>query len=189
MQNTRILQFNCGLANYRATRPIFDAVSHASHQILAIQEPGHNKLTKTTYCQKGYVLAYDNNPWTKVCFMVSSRIPLSDWTYQPHGHHAATLRVQLEGIIVVIINVYNPRSGHDQARTWQTIEEILTQNAPGEEVLLLGDFNLHHPVWGGIRAAREAQGDHLLMATEAYNLRIHTPQGIATWKRGGDESA
>jgi hypothetical protein len=77
MQHTRILQFNCGLANYNATRPIFDAVSPATHQILAIQEPGYGKRTKTTYCPRGYILAYDNNPWTKVCFMISRELPLS----------------------------------------------------------------------------------------------------------------
>lgn len=188
MQHTRILQFNCGLANYKATRPIFDAVSHASHQILAIQEPGYNKHTSTTYCPKGYVLAYDNNPWTKVCFMISRELPISSWSYQPHGQYVAALRVRLEGITITILNIYNPRNNQAQAKVWETIEGILSQNRSTDEILLLGDFNIHHPAWGGQRAAREPQGDHLLTATAAYTLRLHTPQGIATWKRGRTES-
>jgi len=188
MQKTRILQYNCGKANYKATRPIFDAVSHASHQILAVQEPGYNKHTNTTYCPKGYVLAYDNNPWTKVCFMISRELPIASWSYQPHGQYVAALRVRLEGVTITILNIYNPRNNHAQAKVWDTIEEILSQNRPEDEILLLGDFNIHHPAWGGQRAAREPQGDHLLTATAAHTLRLHTPQGIATWKRGRTES-
>jgi len=45
MLDTRILQFSCGLANYKATKPIFDAVDPNTHQVLAIQEQAFNRVT------------------------------------------------------------------------------------------------------------------------------------------------
>ena len=50
MLNTRILQFNCGLANYKATKPILDAADPNTHQVMAIQEQAFNRYTGSTYC-------------------------------------------------------------------------------------------------------------------------------------------
>lgn len=56
------------------------------------------------------------------------------------------------------------------------------------EVLLLGDFNSHHPHWGGTHAASEPQAEHLLTETSAAGLHLTTPRGDPTWKRGNQES-
>ena len=61
------------------------------------------------------------------------------------------------------------------------------QEAQGE-VILLGDFNCHHPRWGGMQAATETQAEHLLHATTGLNLTLTTPVGDPTWKRGKRES-
>lgn len=95
MNQTGILRFNCGLANYKGTRPVFDAVSPAIHQILAIQEPGFNYHSRTTYCPKGYTLAFEGGDTTKVCFMISKAIPLQHWEYRAHSIHVAEMRVLL----------------------------------------------------------------------------------------------
>ena len=52
----------------------------------------------------------------------------------------------------------------------------------------MGDFNAHHPTWGGAYAASEPQSDHLLIETRRRELNLLTPTGLATWKRGRQES-
>jgi hypothetical protein len=68
-----IMQYNCGQANYRATRPLLDAVSPATHAVLAIQEPAYSKRTCTTYCPVEYNLAYEASPQTRSALWLASK--------------------------------------------------------------------------------------------------------------------
>jgi hypothetical protein len=56
------------------------------------------------------------------------------------------------------------------------------------KVVLLGDFNAHHPAWGGRHVAGEPQAEHLLLEMARRGLRLLTPEGETTWKRGRQES-
>ena len=185
MLDTRILQFNCGLANYKTTRPILDAADPNTHQVLAIQEQAFNRHTGSTYCPRGYSLAGDREAAFKVCFMVSKRISPHTWFFQPYSQNATALHLH-RAKDITIINVYNPRSNGPQIQTWKTIQQA-THEAKGE-IILLGDFNAHHPSWGGPQAACEAQSEHLRTATIASGLSLLTPCGLPTWKRGNQQS-
>jgi hypothetical protein len=66
--------------------------------------------------------------------------------------------------------------------------EKAVKEAQEQEVILLGDFNCHHPAWGGRGTATEKQADHLLKATQGWNLSLETPPGEPTWRRGLRES-
>ncbi len=184
-KNLRILQYNCGQANYGATRPVLDGAAPAQHTVLAIQEPAYNRLTKTTYCPKGYTLAAHNSPSTRVCFMVSKLMPIQDWRFEHLSDQVAALHIRTTCGELVIINVYNPRGTAQRIATWDTIAGALRE---GRETILLGDFNAHHPVWGGYQAASEPQSHHLLRECAARDLSLVTPRGIPTWKRGRQES-
>jgi Reverse transcriptase (RNA-dependent DNA polymerase)/Endonuclease-reverse transcriptase len=186
MSKLTILQYNCGNANYGKVRPWFDAASQAKHQVLAIQEPGYNKLSKTTYCPKGFTLLYEALPTTRVCFMVSKEINTAHWSYKQYGPYIAVLQLALHETTVAIINIYNPRGNRPRISIWAALETALEETTG--EVILLGDFNAHHPAWGGAQAACEAQAEHLLHATSTRGLRLLTPVGDPTWKRGTQES-
>src|SRR5215472_3817532 len=118
-----IIQFNCGQANYSASRLIFDALEPALKTLIAIQEPAFNKLTNTTYCPRGYRLIYEANPATRVCFMVSEALGVGHWRHQSYGPHAIKLELQVEEGPLSIINVYNPRDQGPRIRTWTQIEQ------------------------------------------------------------------
>lgn len=121
----------------------------------------------------------------KVCFMVSRRISPHTWSFQPYSPNVAALHLR-HAKDITIINVYNPRSNGPQIQTWQTIQQAIRE-AKGE-IILLGDFNAHHPSWGGPQAAREAQSEHLCTATIAIGLSLLPPCGLPTWKRGNQQS-
>ena len=86
-----IVQYNCGHTNSRASRPLFD--SFTQPQVLAIQEPAYNRLTKSTYCPKPYELAYEALPETRVCFMVRRDVGAAQWKRRQYGPNVATLEI------------------------------------------------------------------------------------------------
>src|SRR5437763_2435120 len=181
-----IIQYNRSNANHRAARPIFDAASPTHQSVLAIQEPYFNKRTGTTYCAMGFTLAYDPNSATKVCFMISKEVHPGYWSYKAYSPHIASLQLRTMDNHLTIINVYNPRSNGPRIQTWEKVAEA-TAEVEGE-MILLGDFNAHHPVWGGTQAANEPQSGHLLIEMSRRGLQLLTPEGEPTWKRGMQQS-
>jgi len=129
MRDIRILQFNCGLANYGATRPILDAASPTKHQVLVIQELGFSRQKGIMYYINRYVLAYKADPIIKVCFMISREIKSSLWSFQAFSRFVAVLCMQTAGGTLTIINIYNPQDNSPRIRTWNTIEPTLKRIA------------------------------------------------------------
>lgn len=188
MNQITIIQYNCGNSNHKATRPFFEAISPKSHQVIAVQEPAYNWQTGATFCPKGYTLSYESHPTTKVGFMVSREISAAHWSRKQYGPHIATLYLQTSEVEISIVNTYNPIGlGQGQRLiVWEQLETALRETRG--EVLLIGDFNAHHPAWGGRHVASEPHAEHLLQATRLRGLHLLNPVGEATWKRGYQQS-
>jgi len=118
--------------------------------------------------------------------MVSKKIPAHTWSFQSLGQYVGILQLQMNDMKVAIINVYNSRGNGPQIQTWDTIQRAL--RVAKREILLLGDFNAHHPAWGGPQAACEPQSEHLNIATLREGLALLTPRGLPTWRRGTHHS-
>jgi hypothetical protein len=183
-KDLKIIQFNCGNSNGKATRAFFDSVEHAP--ILAIQEPGYSPYTKSTYCPRPYELAYEALPATKVCFMVRRDIGDAQWRRTQYGPNVAVLELTLPGRNLSIVNVYNPRGSGPRITEWQNLNTALEEIRG--ELILLGDFNAHHPQWGGVGTACEQHADHLLVETRRRDLTLLTPPGEPTWVRGNSST-
>lgn len=186
MTDIKIIQYNCGNTNHKATRPFFDGIEPEDFQIIAVQEPAYMPHNKATYCPKGFHLASTNTPTTRACFMVSKTVPIQDWQFHAYDDLVAAIHMRAAGGTLTIINVYNPRERSAQIRTWNRIQEAI--EAAEGEVILLGDFNTHHPQWGGSHIASEQQAERLLVDTETRGLHLLTEPGVATWRRNSSES-
>ncbi len=167
-----IIQYNCGNSNSKSSRPFFDSLTQP--HVLAIQEPRYNKYTKSTYCPRPYQLAYEPRSETRVCFMIRRDINASQWKRRQYGSNTAVLELVIGNDKLSIINVYNPRTGGPRIREWQQIKRALRE-AEGE-ILLLGDFNVHHSIWGGVGTTCEQHANHLLVETERRDLLLLTGQ-------------
>jgi hypothetical protein len=187
LDTLKIIQYNAGLNSHASTRPFFDSISPEEYPILAIQEPGFNK-EGIPYCPKGYHIAINSSKGTaaKVCFMISRSVPPGDWTSSSTGCHVSTLRIQTQEETITLINVYSPGDTGPRITAWNDTQKVLDE-VKGE-VILLGDFNTHHPKWGGAHVPSKAQAEHLLIETTRRELRLLTLQGEATWRRGTQES-
>ncbi|KAI9041807.1 putative RNA-directed DNA polymerase from transposon X-element [Aspergillus affinis] len=61
----------------------------------------------------------------------------------------------------------------------------LTTNNTNDYVLLLGDFNLHHPAWGGENAARDTLSNQLLDLSDRRCLDLWLKPGTTTRDEAG----
>jgi hypothetical protein len=86
--------------------------------------------------------------------------------------------------MVNIFNVYN-EVGTD---TLSTLAEAIGASDPPEETMVLGDFNLHHPLWSTAhrRAGSGPSAEGLLTIMEEFQLHLITERGTPThrWKDG-----
>ena len=56
-------------------------------------------------------------------------------------------------------------------------------------MVVLGDFNLHHPLWNSrSRLTQHIYSDLLIDITDEFDLRLLTPQGLETWSAQGTSS-
>lgn len=46
--------------------------------------------------------------------------------------------------------------------------------------MIAGDFNLHHPAWGGIKAIQDAEADRLIELCDEADLGLWLKPGTIT---------
>jgi hypothetical protein len=88
---------------------------------VAVQEPGYNRWTKSTYCLKPYELAYEARPDTRVCFIVKRDLGAACWRRQQYGLNVASLELDTKLGKLIIINVYNPRDTGPRIKEWARV--------------------------------------------------------------------
>jgi hypothetical protein len=162
-----------------------------AYDVLAIQEPWRNPSALTTYRGRGtgFFLAHDKVPG-RVCFYINERLDPNSWTIIYHSPDFCTLSLQAEQQTWQIHNVYSEPPGGYRVTNYNTPIPLLQDalGTPGEH-LLVGDFNLHHPLWSGIRdpACHDASAD-LIRAVNGAHLQLLSPVGQITWARGPSRS-
>ena len=101
-----------------------------------------------------------------------------------------TIYLETEHFNVHIHNLYSQPPGSLRTTTYESpipkLAEALDQ--PGEH-LVLGDFNLHHPMWSGIQdPVQHDMADRLIDIAQQANLQLLTPSGTITWSARGSQS-
>src|SRR2546430_16914326 len=81
-----VVQYNCGGANYRLARSVFDQLHPEQHHIIAVQQPYLNAWAQTTYCPAGYHLCYTPTAEMRVGSPVGKRTAAQEWRF--HQGHA-----------------------------------------------------------------------------------------------------
>ncbi|SPJ72671.1 uncharacterized protein FTOL_02400 [Fusarium torulosum] len=121
----------------------------------------------------------------QVCYLVHESIPVQDWGVIFHNGDniglAATLFLRIaNGRTVAIHNVYNRLK-------LVNIRSLLAKVSSSGRNLLLGDFNLHHPEWGGEKAELvcEDEAKVLQKGLKEAGMECVTPPGVLTYSRRG----
>ncbi len=148
-------------------------------EIIAIQEPWINPKIQATYCpaDSPYGSVFANVGQARTCFLINKAIPVSMWTQDPNQITSdyCSITVQLATGPLTIHYVYSPIPPSVNSTEWETPlgSMLLNVNNIEGEHLVVGDFNLHHPLWGGILVDQSNKGaTQLVEAVEAGMLKL-----------------
>lgn len=164
-----------------------------SYDVLAIQEPWRNPFMNTTHnpIPQHFELAYHDHRKTRVCFFINKRIGSSRWSVTHHTPDLSTLELRWgeEGETIVIHNVYNPVPAIESTNSaLPTLREAMGRWRHVEQVVV-GDFNLHHPYWGGLKARRtDPEAEETLRLIEEHNLALLYEPGTITFRARDSET-
>lgn len=184
----RILQYNVQKSRDVVLASLFQDRWIAEYDLLAIQEPWRNSFITTSYhpLKTHFQLLYMSDKETRVCFYINKRIDARTWNVSFITKDIILLEITHPTLHhkLSIINVYNEVG----TSTLSDLRDSLGSLDPDHEIMLLGDFNLHHPLWAGTGHPTRGIGASrpLLAIIEDFQLQLLTVPGTIThrWKDG-----
>ncbi|KAI9034942.1 uncharacterized protein KD926_005005 [Aspergillus affinis] len=144
--------------------------------LIFVQEPWENPYQNTTYhpANGSHQLLYPDS--TEIGDERARELKLTD----------------ADGQQVRIFNIYNRPDEVDSTTLDLVISLIIfagpINSSTNSRLLLLGDFNLHHPAWGGERSKRDSSSDQLLELIDTRFLDLWLEPGTTTWERNGNKT-
>ena len=165
------------------------------YDIIAIQEPWRNKFQAATYhpVKDRFNLVYNTKEGARVCLFINCSLR-GTWSYTHHTPDLDTLHLKIldeeHERTIHIHNIYNPinQATGESLSTLPNLRRALEANR-SEEHIVLGDFNLHHPMWAGTQARRTSDkaGDLLELIAD-HHLELLLPIGTKTRQERGEPS-
>lgn len=192
-----ILQYNVRKSRDTVMATLLRDPKVAEIDVLAIQEPWRNPYMATTHhpAKDMFHLYFpqddDDARPARVCFFVNKRLDHNKWHFDVHSRDACslTIAVQSEGQVttqMMIHNVCNPVRGSEDRDSVLPVISRLLGTATTTEQVVLGDFNLHHSMWGGegVRHA-DPESEELIDTMTSFNLTNTLSPGTVTYEEGG----
>lgn len=176
-----IIQYNARESRDQVMMPFFDNPRTLTYDIIAFQEPWRNAEFFTTYHPQKDIfhLIYMENPFTRVCFFINKRLAASSWYATHHSPDLCTISLQLPSLEKLHIhNIHNPIIINNAPGHLPLLSEKLA-TSPLDEHIILGDFNLHHPAWGGIGTKIDNDSEVLLAVVEQYGVYLLLKTGTS----------
>ncbi|OAL73285.1 hypothetical protein A7D00_3060 [Trichophyton violaceum] len=160
------------------------------HQELRILQYNVRKLRDIVLASlfRNPQLTYLNDAATRVCFYINKRINPGTWSVSHLSKDitSLTIRNPSAGRNIHIFNVYNEVG----TNTLSALADAIDRLESHKEVMVLRDFNLHHPLWSAIRrrASYGPSARDLLTIVEDFQLQLLTVPGTTTHRWQGGES-
>ena len=188
----KIWQQNLAKSNI-AQQGLINTANPDDWDILAIQEPWIDHLGKTRANPKWSVVyptckGKDNLPPPRSVLLINTKIPSESITQIPiNSNDITAIKIQTQHHTLTIINIYNMNDKNDTitilSDAWEARENEFIPTA-NTELILLGDFNRHHPMWEGYANEHLTSPNRLLspLLDLIINMRLEMvlPKGIPT---------
>ncbi|KMU78439.1 hypothetical protein CISG_07443 [Coccidioides immitis RMSCC 3703] len=157
--------------------------------ILAIREPWRNAYHNTTHHPHRHLfnLIYLDDSETRVCTFISQKISKTRWTTTHHSPDYMTITITngaREEDTLHIHNFYNPVAATGQSNI-SLLHEVLTAS-PEQNHIVVGNFNLHHPLWGGAGTRQDPESEELIQLMGLHQLQSLLPPGSVTYQNLGE---
>ena len=169
-QKLRILQYNVQKSRDVVLASLFRDPKVLGYDILAIQEPWRNPFIAISYqpLKKYFQLTYLEDALTRVCFYINKRLDPSSWrvSYTSRDIIALTISSPYSTSSTHVFNVYNEVG----TNTLSTLADTIGHLDSDDERIVLGDFNLYHPLWSITHrcAGSESSARYLLTIIEDF---------------------
>ena len=191
-QNTlTILQYNVRKSKDTVMATLLRDPDIGRYDILAIQEPWKNPFDTTTHhpAKDQFHLCYPDKDQTlpaRVCFFINKRLDHSRWHFEEANRDLGSLNLRLgteEEQRIMVHNVYNPtQTATERGSTLPLLGKALEQSSQHEQIII-GDFNLHHELWGGDRVQRaDPNAAELITIIEDHCLTSNLVPGTITYE-------
>ncbi|EDN08368.1 predicted protein [Histoplasma mississippiense (nom. inval.)] len=168
-----------------------DPATEDKYDVIAVQEPSRNPHMLATHCPRscGFWPAYHPETHPRVCFLVNKRLVEHTWECHYHSEYIAVLTITTDLGKVQIVNVYAPPPGGYSSEPEESpigqLQEVAGMGTDAE-LVILGDLNVHHERWGGVRVERNFRMAWQLIAqVDRLGLQLATPVGATTWQDRG----
>lgn len=194
-----ILQYNVRKSRDMVMASLLRDPGIDDFDIIAIQEPWRNPYTATTHhpAKDRFHLCYPTGHTegaARVCFFVNKKIDQTRWRFEERTRDTCSIIVdptddqQSHGRII-IHNLYNPpKTLRNRQSTLPYAREALRQYQADEQVLL-GDFNLHHPLWGELnREVTDSESEDLIDIIGEFALHNTLSPGTVTYEEGRSQT-
>lgn len=185
----RILQYNVQKSREVVLASLFQDPGVLEYDILAIQEPWRDPYVYTSYhpLKRHFQLTYLADATTRACLYINKRLDPSTWSVSYVSKDIISLTIRnptTAGRSIHIVNVYNEVG----TNTLQKLRETIGALDPPYGIVVLGDFNLHHPLWSAKhqRSGEGQSAQELITIIEDLQLQLLTVPGTPThrWKDG-----
>lgn len=186
----RIIQYNVWKSADKVMIEFMAREEVRSADILAIQEPWRNRRNGRGYNPSGgpFRMIDAGTGDTRVSVYLNRQIRDEDFEVLKVEPDLITIQLYLAAADreggrekVLLHTAYNPPpESHTVREPSQQLQNIVKALDTESTQILLGDFNLHHPVWGGCTSKRHTLAGALLQATEEKGLSLLLPPGLIT---------
>ncbi len=179
--------------------------------LLALQAPFHNSFNNSTH-DPSYTSFHLFHPCVKnsrVRFFINKSVNLSSWSgdFLSPDYGYLRLKSPVQGARDIIIhNIYRPQgtsslissfshdsdfsdfflAAPDSSDVFSLLHHALLDDSVDH--IQLGDFNLHHPLWGGAQATADPMAENFISLFKAHFLHLLLPQGSITQSKNGHET-
>ncbi|KAJ5212865.1 hypothetical protein N7449_000034 [Penicillium cf. viridicatum] len=106
----------------------------------------------------------------------------TSWTHYVYSEFCQEVRFQTGLGEICFFNIYN------ECGTTGTVELFGVLLEGRRHVILAGDFNLYHPVWGGIEAIQDLGSDRLIELCDEVDLDLWLEPGIVIRDQNGERT-
>ena len=157
--------------------------------IIAIQEPWLNKHAPATYCPSScpFVPVFSEKS-KRSCLLINKRLDINQWEARVTSKDLCSVRLQCENKTIWVHSIYSQPPGSYSKRACDydnPLEHLATflEEEGAFHHLIVGDLNLHHPVWSGARIpAAHTAAERLIEVThEQGGCQLLTPPGTITF--------
>src|SRR5215475_11120892 len=178
-----LLQYNVNKSRDKVLIGLLEDRQIARFDILAIQEPWRNRVNNKGYnpSNSPFYLIETISEKTRTAIYVNKRIQKSQISEIYKDTDLISLRMSTTKEDIYIHNLYIeplPHSTKDLPSILSILRELIKKKG---RHIILGDFNLHHPLWNSPTYDKHHYiADDLLDIVTEIGASLYTPKGLAT---------